>query len=157
MYNNKKINLKTFEKIVNINIAETKRTYYQFRNYKSNMKQIWRVINDTVGKRNQKIYLTISIEHHNTLITDPNTIVHTFNDYLANIGTDLAEHICGYGNNEMYQQYLQTQPQCSCTFEKINEDDILKIINKMENKSSAGYDGLSNNIIKAIKMKLVNH
>ena len=28
MYNNKKINFKTFEKIVNINIAETKRTYY---------------------------------------------------------------------------------------------------------------------------------
>ena len=27
MYNNKKINFKTFEKIVNINIAETKRTY----------------------------------------------------------------------------------------------------------------------------------
>ena len=36
MYNNKKINFKTFEKIVNINIIETKRSYYHntFRNYK---------------------------------------------------------------------------------------------------------------------------
>ena len=48
----------------------------------------------------------------------------------------------------MYQQYLQTQSQCSCTFEKIHEDDILKIINKMDNKSSSGCDGLSNKILK---------
>ena len=48
MYNNKKINFKTFENIVNINIAGTKRTYYHntFQNYKNNVKQTWRVIND---------------------------------------------------------------------------------------------------------------
>ena len=40
MYNHKKINFKTFEKIVNINIAETKRIYYHntFQNYKNNVK-----------------------------------------------------------------------------------------------------------------------
>ena len=54
----------------------------------------------------------------------------------------------------MYQQYLQTQSQCSCIFEKVNEDDILKIINKMDNKSSSGYDGLSNKIIKTIKNEI---
>ena len=111
MYNNKKINLKTFEKILNINIAETKRTYYHntFRNYKNNVKQTWRVINDTLGKKAQKTNLPISIEHNNTLITDPNKILNTFKDYFANIGTNLAENICEYVNNEMYQQYLQTQ------------------------------------------------
>ena len=41
MYKNKKINFKTFEKIVNINIIDTKRSYYHntFRNYKNNMKK----------------------------------------------------------------------------------------------------------------------
>ena len=83
MYNNKKINFKTFEKIVNINIAETKRTYYHktFRNYKNNVKQTWRVINDTLDKRNQKTNLPISIEHNNTVITDSNKIGITFNDF----------------------------------------------------------------------------
>ena len=159
MYNNKKINFKTFENIVNINIAETKRLYYHntFQNYKNNVKQTWNVIHDTLDKRNQKTNLPISIEHNNTLITDPNKLANTFNDYFANIGTNLAENICQYGNNEMYQQYLQTQSQCSCTFEKVNEDNILKIIIKMDNKSSSGYDGLSNKIIKTIKMKLVSH
>ena len=41
MYNNKKNNFKSFEKIVNINIIGTKRSYYHntFRNYKNNMKK----------------------------------------------------------------------------------------------------------------------
>ena len=107
----KNINFKTFEKIVKINIAETKRIYYHntFQNYKNNVKQTWRVINDTLGKRNKTTNLSISIEHNNTLITDPNKIANTFNDYFTNIGTNFAENICQYGNNEMYQQYLQTQ------------------------------------------------
>ena len=51
----------------------------------------------------------------------------------------------------MYTQYLHTQSQCTCKFEKIHEDDILKIINKMDTKRSTGYDMFSNKIIKAIK------
>ena len=57
----------------------------------------------------------------------------------------------------MYTHNLLTQSQCTCKLQKIHEDDILKIINKMDNKSSSGYDMFSNKIIKAIKMNLVNH
>ena len=57
------------------------------------MKPTWRVINDTLGKRNQKTNLPISIEHNNTLITDPNKIANTFNDYFVNIGTNLVENV----------------------------------------------------------------
>ena len=82
------------------------------------MKQTWRVINDTLCKRNQKTNSHISIEHNNTLITDPNKIANTINDYFANIGTHLAENIGEYGNNEMYQQYLQTQSKCGAHLRK---------------------------------------
>ena len=72
------------------------------------------------------------IEHNNTLITDPNRIANTFSDYFANIGTDLASNIGADGNNEMYKQYLLIPSQFTCKFENIHEDDILKIINKMD-------------------------
>ena len=91
------------------------------------------------------------IDHNNTLFTDPNIKSNTINGYFANVGSDLASNICADGNNEMYKQYLLTQSQCTCKFEKIHEDDILKIINKMDNKSSSGYDMFSNKIIKATK------
>ena len=82
------------------------------------------------------------IEHNNTLITDLNRIANIFNDYFANIGSNLASNICAD----------------TCKLEKIHEDDILKFFNKMGNKRSSGYDMFSNKIIKAIKkMKLLNH
>ena len=40
---------------------------------------------------------------------------------------------------------------------KKHGDNILKIINKMDNKRSADYEMFSNKIIKLLKMKLVNH
>ena len=110
----------------------------------------WRIINETLGKTNQKNNQPMFIEHSNTLITDPNRIANTFNGYFVNIGSDLASNICADGNNEMYKQYLLKikQSQCTCKFAIIHEDDILKIINKMDNKCSSGYDMFSNKIIK---------
>ena len=104
------------------------------------MKKTWRIINETLGKGNQKNNLPMFIEHNNTLITDQNRIANTFNDYFANIGSDLVSNICADGNNEMYKRYLLTQSQCTCKLKKIHEDDIFKIINKMDNKISLGYD-----------------
>ena len=43
----------------------------------------------------------MSIDHTNTLITDPNKIAKTFNEDFANIGTDLAVNMCEYGNTEI--------------------------------------------------------
>ena len=60
-------------------------------------------------------------------------------------------NMCADGNNEMYKRYMLTQSQCTCKFEKIHKYGILKIINKMDNKRSSGYDMFSNKIIKAIK------
>ena len=67
------------------------------------MKKTWRIINETLGKTNQKNNLPMFIEHNNTLITDPNRIANTFNDYFANIGSDLALNICVDASNEVYQ------------------------------------------------------
>ena len=114
-----------------MNIIETKRIYYHntFRNYKNNMKKSWRIINKTLCERNQKNNLPTFIEHNNTVITDPNRIANLLNDYFANVGSDLPSNICADGNNEMYKQYMLTQSQFTCKFEKIHEYDILKTIN----------------------------
>ena len=61
------------------------------------MKKTWRLINETLVKRNQKKYLSMFIEYNITLITDPNRIANTFNDYFANIESDLASNICADG------------------------------------------------------------
>ena len=56
------------------------------------MQKTWRIINETLGKRNHKNYLRIFIEHNFT-ITDPNRLANTFNDYFVNMRSDIASNI----------------------------------------------------------------
>ena len=76
-------------------------------------------------------------------MTNPEKIANTFNNYFANIGTNLASTISN-DQTETYTQYLQTQ----------SEEETITIIDKMENKSSSGYDGISNKMLKYIKKEI---
>ena len=50
------------------------------------------------------------IEHNNTLITDPNRIANTFNDYFANIGTDLVSNKCDIRKqSNVYSIFLRSR------------------------------------------------
>ena len=83
-------------------------------------------------------------------------IANTFNNYFANIGTNLASTISN-DQTETYTQYIQTPCTISCIFRHITEEETITIIDKMEIKSSSGFDGISNKMLKYIKNKLVNH
>jgi len=156
IYNNKKINFKTYERIVDRNIIETKKLYYHntFQNIKNSMKKTWKTINETLGKGHNKRELPASVLHMGIQINDPVEIANVFNDYFANIGTNLNTSMHNDHENNMFKQYLQTPSTHSCTFESISENDILDIINKMDNKSSSGFDCISNKILKYIKHEI---
>ena len=91
--------------------------------------------------------------YKNDTISDPIEIANAFNDYFINVGTNLT-----LSNNDSntfkqvaYQKYLHTPSGTHCKFVKITEIDVLQLINKMDNKSISGHDGISNRILKSIK------
>ena len=153
IYNMKKTNFKTFERIVKNNIETTKRKYYFeiFKKYKNDMKNTWKTINETLSrhKREQKVPTSIICE--NKIINDPMSIANAFNDYFANIGANLVSTINANDNNENYKQYLTIPSNKVCIFNAITEYQVIEIIDKMENKSSSGHDSISNKIIKFCK------
>ena len=86
-------------------------------------------------------------------MTNPEKIGNTFNNYFANIGTILASTISN-DQTETYTQYLQTSSAISCIFRHITVEETITIIDNMENKSSSGYDGISNKMLKYIKKEI---
>ena len=82
-------------------------------------------------------------------MTNPENIANTFNNYVPNIGTNLSSSISN-DQTETYTQYLQTPFAFSCIFRHITEEETITIIDKMENTSSSGYDGISNKMLKYI-------
>ena len=64
-YNGKKVNFKTYEKIVDNEIVQAKKIYYSnvFNMYKSSMKKTWQIINETLSrKKSTTCYQTHSLK-----------------------------------------------------------------------------------------------
>ena len=135
---------------------DAKKSYYHetFVKYKNNMKKTWKTINETLGKRKKVTKIPTTISYNNNLITTPSAIANAFNTYFATVGTNLASNINVEHDNTTYKTYLQTPLRLTCTLTQINENDVLAIINKMDNKSSSGHDAISNKILKSIKVQI---
>ena len=124
IYNSRKINFKTFERIVNKNIDTAQKNFYHdiFNSYKNNIKKTWTTINDTLGRgRNQSKLPTYIVDNENKM-TNPEKIANTFTNYIANIGINLASTISN-DQTETYTQYLQTPSAISCIFRHITEEE----------------------------------
>ena len=59
-------------------------------------------------------------------MTIPEKIANTFNNYFANIGTNLASTISN-DQTETCTQYLQTPSAISCIFRHITEEETIKL------------------------------
>ena len=84
-------------------------------------------------------------------------IVNAFNVYFANIGEKLASEIEENINNTAdYTNYISMLPSVETRFEFkcITDNDARLAIDKLENKSSSGRDGLVNKLLKLLKFEL---
>ena len=152
-YNRKKINFKTFDKIIDKNIEEAKKIYYHttFSAYKNNLKKTWAMINDTLHKKKNCNDFPTEFRINNESITDPIQISNHFNNYFANVGLNLASNMNVHHNIQNFTDYLNKPSNIDFTFEPTSENDIYNIINNLKNKNSTGKDEISNKLLKSIK------
>ena len=80
-YETKKINFKTFERIVKENIKEAKRDYYfkTFTTHKNDLRKTWRTIDDTLNKKSNKSKFPSKFIVNNRTVTDHKKIADEFN------------------------------------------------------------------------------
>ena len=88
-YEIKKINFKTFEKIVKEDIKVAKREYYfkMFSSYKNNLKKTWKTIDEALKKRCNTGKFPTEFIINNKSITDHEEIANQFNIFFSNIGS----------------------------------------------------------------------
>ena len=156
-YENIKQRFKSYEKIVKKDIKEAKQRYFDriFTAYKSDMKKPWKTINETLN-RSKRGSNVISIFYHNGFtLSNAKYIANAFNVYFANIGKNLASEIEQNVNIIDYTQYLSTPiTETRLQFKCITDNDTQIAIGMLENKSSSGHDGISNKLLKLLKMDL---
>ena len=144
-----KAEFKAYQSSLRRSINEAKRLYYikVFNMYKNDIKQTWAIIKDTLQNKAREELPNKYLLNDRTL-TNMDEIANEFNKYFINIGRLLSEQITsGHSSDE----YLNDKTELVFNFTPVTEDYIANVISNLKNKSSYGYDNISNKLIKLAK------
>ena len=91
-----------------------------------------------------KFQCSIHSYQNGNVLSNAKDIANAFNVYFANIGKNLASEI------DVSTPLTETKLQFKC----ITDNDTQRAIDKLENKSSSGHDGISNKLLKLLKIEV---
>ena len=132
-------------------LRNTKQTFYQFECFKfKNTKKLWQIINEVIRKTSDKSSVVDKISVNNIDYYKGENISNEFAKYFSSVGKNLALKIPD--SNKTVQWYLNKIPQNpkSVFLTPCTKQEIKKIINNLPNKTSSGFDGLSNVLLKTL-------
>ena len=136
---------------------QAKKQYYidKCTEYKSNTKQLWKTINKTIGKTNDKSLAISKIIVNTTRITNPCSISNKFCSYFSTVGKCFADKIPKSKKNiNDYLKMIRMNKE-SVFFNPTNELEIERIIKKLPNKKSSGHDNIDNVLLKKLSPSLL--
>ena len=151
LYNERKINFRTYSAILNKTINRAKSHYYhgEFYRCKHDMKKTWNIINDLLCRRTKSQNSLTYLEINSLKITQTDDIANHFNNYFAGIGPLLSSTI--NNQNKTHSDYLKERILCSFSFSLVTPDEVKKIISGFTPKSSSGVDNMSMKLLKRIE------
>ena len=129
--------------------AKKQHYYTLFKNCKNDPKKIWSEIN-TLSNRNHKPKSTlpkfIKLDEEGNMSTNPKFIINKLNKHFVCKGPKLAAKLPT--SNKSSLKFLKKRVKFDMKFCTLNENDIIKLVTKLEAGKSAGHDGLSVTILK---------
>ena len=146
-----------YKKTLRCAIRTAKRLYHNNKceEYRNNSKKLWQVINEVIGKTRDKSttidYLTIAgIKEYGA-----KKISNSLAKYFSRVGQQYASNIPNPKQSvEMYLRLLQRNHE-SLYFHPCDRVEVTKLIHKLPNKNSHGYDNISNIMLKWIADELL--
>ena len=131
---------------VNKLIKDTKAKYFQsvINSSKNNPKEMWRNINQIIGKHSKTTNVT-SIQVNDSIKTSNRDIAETFNNYFANVGNELSKQVPP--TIKRPEDYLEPK---SSTFEfkMISTCEVESVLKKLKTSKSSGQDKISIKLLK---------
>ena len=122
--------------------------YYtkQLLTEKSNIKNLWAVYSDILGKNRKKDGFVKELQVDGKSYNDNSEISNQFNKYFANIGKIMAS---SFESTKEYSKYLGESNNNSMFLEPVNKSELFREIMQLNPNKSAGLDNISPKIIKA--------
>ena len=142
-----------YSKILKRSTRIAKLNYYKSlcKDFKSNTKKLWAMVNNQIKKTDNKTSIITKLVSNNKEYTNSKNIGDVLAKHFASVGKTYASKI--KPSKKSLKHYCNKIPlnNKSLYFNSTSEHEINKIINKLENKNSYGYDQISNKLIKELR------
>ena len=134
-----------------------KRSYYEGKciEYKNNTKKLWQIINEVSGRINDKTSLIDYITVDEVRVYQGPKIANHFAQYFSTVGKTFAEKIPKPAKDIAYYLSCIRQNELSLFLSPCNLSELGKLIDGLPNKTSSGYDNISNILLKKLKTELL--
>ena len=133
--------------------CKCKLNYYKdkCKEFRSNAKKIWHIINTCIGKENDKTNIINYIKVGNIDIYDSKQIADEMGHFFSTIGFNYAKKIPA--SHTKIDDYLKiiTRNDKNIFLNPTNGVEVAMLISKLPNKKSSGYDNIDNILLKSIK------
>ena len=148
-YVNYQKSLKRIKRIAKIQYFQS-----QCNEYRNNTSRLWKIINTIAGKTNDKSGLIEKIKINNIMHYNPTVIANSLGKYFSEVGSNFAKKIPA--PTKCINEYLNKIPinKKSLFMKPTTGKEVLKLIGSLPNKSSSGFDEISNIILKEIKEEI---
>ena len=104
-----------------------------------------------------KTVITKNININGHLVSDSKEINLAFNSYFIEIGTKLSQELPNFNDKPTtYLNNLNSSPLNSIMLQPTDASEIIDIVKKLKNKSSAGFDNINPKILKTSIYSIVN-
>ena len=146
------IKYKNYKKVLEKLKRLAKNTYYQTKckEYNSNTKKMWDLINDVIGKASDKSSVISHIKIDQIEILNEKVIANKFGKYFSNVGKEFANRVGDPKNKIAYYSDKIIRNPNSIYLHPTSEIEIRQLIENLPNKTSGGYDNISNILLKKI-------
>jgi hypothetical protein len=143
-----KNNYMTYKKKLEHLLNNAEKSYYfeKIKCLSGNMHKTWKLIGERTGKV-QREDIVGSFIVDGVTITDKNEIVEKFNEFIVNIGSQLAASI--QPSNLHFSNYLKQTYMNSFVLFPTNAMEVINIVSALQNKQSFGFDCIPVNIMKS--------
>ena len=109
----------------------------QFQKHQNNIRKIWQLMKNLLGKARNKFYSTSS-NCNDVLMSEPVEIANSFNDHFSTIAKKLIDKLPSSPNK--FTDYLPPPNSSSMFMSPSNIIEIKRLINQLKPKLSAGID-----------------
>jgi Reverse transcriptase (RNA-dependent DNA polymerase)/Endonuclease/Exonuclease/phosphatase family len=137
-----------YQKILKTLLHAAERKYFadKFLSHSNNLKLMWKTIREVISTSGTSNLNTI-FELDGKPVADPVSVATEFNTFFSNVGETLAKKIPK--TDTTFDNFLSGNYPSSLSLRPTTTSEILSIVKELNNKTSAGWDGIPLNILKA--------